>query len=40
MINFFKTGNLPFEREQTLEAMKIRDGILKSMLNEETWIEL
>ncbi len=40
MINFFNTGVLPFEREQTFEVMKIRDGILKSMSNEETWIEL
>lgn len=40
MLNFFETGNTSFNSEETLEVMKLRDGILKCDCTPGTWIEL
>ena len=32
MLRFFESGALPFPKEETLEAMKIREGALKAAL--------
>ena len=37
---FFEKGELPFSGEETLEVMRLRDGILAAEENPETWIEL
>ena len=31
ILEFFENGELPFDREQTLEAMRVRDAVLKSV---------
>lgn len=40
MINFFETGCASFNSEETLEVMRLRDGILKCDRTPGTWIEL
>jgi hypothetical protein len=37
---FFEKGELPFSGDETLEVMRLRDGILAAEENPETWIEL
>lgn len=39
MLKFFATGELPFDTNQTLEVMKLREGIVKGRLNAGTWVE-
>ena len=40
ILNFFETGILPFEKEQTLAVMKIREGLIKAKDNLGEWITL
>ncbi len=40
MLNFFETGSASFNQAETLEVMKVRDGILKADACEDTWVEL
>lgn len=40
MVRFFVEGTLSFPNDQTLEVMKIRDGVLRSMKTPETWVSL
>ncbi len=37
---FFETGKTDFDREQTLEVMKIREGAIKGTKNLNVWIDL
>ena len=39
ILKFFVTGELPFDTNQTLEIMKLREGIVKGKFNAGTWIE-
>ena len=40
ILKFFNTGVLPFDASQTLNAMKIRDAIAKSLETPDTCIEI
>jgi len=40
ILRFYTDGNLPFDGKQTLDAMKIRDGLIKGIKQPETRIEL
>jgi len=40
MLHFFETGISPFQPQETLEVMKLRDGILKGDKNPGAWLEL
>lgn len=39
ILEFFTTGNLPFDPEQTLEAMRVRDAVLDSVKKENVKIQ-
>lgn len=40
MLRFFEEGTVSFDVQETLEIMKLRDGILKADLTEGEWIDL
>ena len=40
VLRFFKTGEVSFDSAQTLELMKIRDGVLKSKAEAGVWVQL
>lgn len=40
ILRFFENGNLPFDSQQTLEAMRLRSGLLKAEQTPGKWIEL
>ncbi|MBR2646742.1 MAG: Gfo/Idh/MocA family oxidoreductase [Clostridia bacterium] len=40
VLRFFETGEVSFDSAQTLELMKIRDGILKSKAEAGVWVKL
>ncbi|MBQ9975802.1 MAG: Gfo/Idh/MocA family oxidoreductase [Clostridia bacterium] len=40
ILDFFKTGALPFDTEETLKAMKIRDAILKAYKLPGEWLNV
>lgn len=40
ILKFYQSGNLPFNINETLEVMKIRDAIIKSETISESWIEI
>ena len=40
ILRFYVTGTVSFDTAQTLEVMKIREGILKAEQSEGEWIEL
>lgn len=40
ILEFFETGVLPFEKEQTLAVMKIREGLIKAKDRTGEWINL
>ena len=40
MLRFFETGTTSFSGQETLEVMRIRDGILKADAAEDEWMEL
>ena len=40
IMNFFESGNISFDTSQTLDAMKIRDGIILGTQNDGKWISL
>lgn len=40
IIQFYKTGKVPFASEQTLEVMKIRDAVIKSLNESDVWITI
>jgi len=39
ILEFFATGELPFDAKQTLEAMRVRDAVLASMKTENVKLE-
>ena len=40
ILRFFENGTVSFDVQETLEVMRLRDGILKADLAEGEWIEL
>ena len=40
ILNFYKTGETSFDVKQTLQVIKIRDGVIKAMENTGKWIEI
>ena len=40
ILNFFETGETSFDIKETLDVMKIRDGILKGTAEPDKWIEI
>lgn len=40
ILNFFLDGVLPFEKQQTIEVIRIRDALLKAAQTPDTWIKL
>ncbi len=40
MLNFFETGEVSFDRAQTLEVMKLREGAILAEANPGEWIDL
>ena len=40
MVRFFEDGEVSFNTEETLEVMKIRNGVILAMQAPDTWIEL
>ncbi len=39
VIRFYESGNLPFDSQETLEAMRVRDALLKGEKSMGEWIE-
>lgn len=40
ILKFFDTGVLPFDSQQTLDCMNIREALIKGLNNDGQWIEL
>jgi len=40
ILNFFENGELPFDSNQTLEVMRLRDGLLNAETKDGKWLEL
>jgi len=40
ILNFFVSGNLPFEKEETLEVIAVRDALIKAVKNPDEWIKI
>ena len=40
IIKFYDTGVIPFDSNQTLEVMKIRDAVIKSLDESDKWITI
>ena len=40
ILKFFDTGVLPFDSQQTLDCMNIREALIKGLENDGQWIEL
>lgn len=40
ILKFYKTGDLPFDPQETLEVMKIREAIIKAKNNDGLWINV
>ena len=40
ILNFFETGVLPFESQETLNVIAIRDALMKSVDAPDTWVEI
>lgn len=40
ILKFYKTGELPFDPQETLEVMKIREAIIKAKNNDGLWINV
>lgn len=40
ILTFFLDGELPFEKAQTMEVIRIRDALLKAVQTADTWINL
>lgn len=40
ILRFFESGNLPFPSKQTIEAMRLRDALLKSEKQDGVWLSL
>ena len=40
ILRFYKTGETSFDINQTLQVIKIRDGVINAMENTEKWIEI
>lgn len=40
ILKFYETGKPSFDRSQTINVMKLREGALKALETPETWIEL
>lgn len=40
ILRFFSDGELPFEKAQTMEVIRIRDALLKAAQKPDAWINL
>lgn len=40
ILRFYKTGELPFDPQETLEVMKIREAIIKAKNNDGHWLNV
>ncbi len=40
ILKFFATGKIPFDTKQTLDVIKIREGIVAGLVKDSQWIEL
>ena len=40
IVRFFETGAVSFNPEETLEVMKIRNGVIVAMQSPDTWVDL
>ena len=40
ILKFFDTGVLPFDSQQTLDCMNIREALIKALENDGQWIEI
>lgn len=40
ILNFFTSGKLPFEKEQTLSVISIRDALIKASNNPDKWVKI
>ena len=40
MVRFFETGKFGFDPAETLEVMKIRNGVVVAMQSPDTWVDL
>lgn len=40
ILNFFLNGNLPFEKEQTLAVIGIRDALIKAIDTPDEWVKV
>ena len=40
ILNFFETGNVSFDVQETLEVMRLRDALLKADATENIWTEV
>ena len=40
ILKFFESGVLPFDSQQTLDCMNIREALVKGLANDGQWIEL
>ena len=40
ILKFYETGKPSFDRGQTINVMKLREGALKSLETPETWIKI
>lgn len=39
IMNFFKTGDISFDKEQTLEVMKIREAVIRAKAEAGKWVK-
>ena len=40
MLKFFETGEYPFDPNQTLEVIKIREKLIEAQDKEDIWLDL
>ncbi len=40
ILNFFESGRLPFEKEQTMAVMSIRDALLEARNCPDEWVKI
>ena len=40
VLNFFESGKLPFEKEQTIEVISLRDALIKAIKKPDEWIKI
>lgn len=40
ILKFYKTGEVPFNSDETLEVMKIREAVVKAKANDGEWVKI